>query len=62
MQDEIYKVQLENIFEGPMDLLVHLIKKIPPSGRISFPKFNYENHFAGALKTYQYMTMLLKIF
>jgi segregation and condensation protein A len=27
MQEEIYKVQLENIFEGPMDLLVHLIKK-----------------------------------
>ena len=27
MQAEVYKVQLENIFEGPMDLLVHLIKK-----------------------------------
>lgn len=27
MQEKIYKVQLENIFEGPMDLLVHLIKK-----------------------------------
>ena len=27
MQEEVYKVQLENIFEGPMDLLVHLIKK-----------------------------------
>ena len=27
MQKEGYKVQLENIFEGPMDLLVHLIKK-----------------------------------
>ena len=27
MQEEIYKVQLENIFEGPMDLLVHLIRK-----------------------------------
>ncbi|MGD8471651.1 MAG: segregation/condensation protein A [Desulfobacteraceae bacterium] len=27
MQEEIYKVNLENIFEGPMDLLVHLIKK-----------------------------------
>jgi segregation and condensation protein A len=27
MQEEIYRVQLENIFEGPMDLLVHLIKK-----------------------------------
>ncbi len=27
MQEEIYKVQLENIFEGPLDLLVHLIKK-----------------------------------
>ena len=27
MQEEIYQVQLENIFEGPMDLLVHLIKK-----------------------------------
>ena len=25
--DERYQVQLENIFEGPMDLLVHLIKK-----------------------------------
>jgi segregation and condensation protein A len=25
--DELYQVQLENIFEGPMDLLVHLIKK-----------------------------------
>ena len=27
MPEEIYKVQLENIFEGPMDLLFHLIKK-----------------------------------
>ena len=27
MQEEIYRVQLENIFEGPMDLLIHLIKK-----------------------------------
>lgn len=27
MQDEVYQVKLENIFEGPMDLLVHLIKK-----------------------------------
>jgi len=27
MQEEIYKVQLENIFEGPMDRLVYLIKK-----------------------------------
>ena len=27
MQEEIYKVQLEAICEGPMDLLVHLIKK-----------------------------------
>jgi segregation and condensation protein A len=27
MQEEIYRVKLENIFEGPMDLLVHLIKK-----------------------------------
>jgi segregation and condensation protein A len=27
MQEEIYRVNLENIFEGPMDLLVHLIKK-----------------------------------
>jgi len=27
MQEDIYKVQIENIFEGPMDLLVHLIKK-----------------------------------
>jgi segregation and condensation protein A len=27
MQEEVYKVQLDNIFEGPMDLLVHLIKK-----------------------------------
>jgi segregation and condensation protein A len=27
MQEESYKVQLENIFEGPMDLLVYLIKK-----------------------------------
>ena len=27
MQKEPYRVQLENIFEGPMDLLVHLIKK-----------------------------------
>ena len=27
MQEEIYKVKLENIFEGPMDLLFHLIKK-----------------------------------
>ncbi|UCH23392.1 MAG: segregation/condensation protein A [Deltaproteobacteria bacterium] len=27
MSDDIYKVQLTDIFEGPMDLLVHLIKK-----------------------------------
>ena len=27
MQEETYRVKLENIFEGPMDLLVHLIKK-----------------------------------
>jgi segregation and condensation protein A len=27
MTDEAYKVKLENVFEGPMDLLVHLIKK-----------------------------------
>jgi segregation and condensation protein A len=27
MQEELYRIQLENIFEGPMDLLVHLIKK-----------------------------------
>ena len=27
MQEEIYRVHIENIFEGPMDLLVHLIKK-----------------------------------
>ncbi len=27
MQEELYKVQIDNIFEGPMDLLVHLIKK-----------------------------------
>lgn len=27
MKEEIYKVQIDNIFEGPMDLLVHLIKK-----------------------------------
>lgn len=27
MQDEVYQVKLDNIFEGPMDLLVHLIKK-----------------------------------
>ena len=27
MSDEIYKVQLDGIFEGPMDLLVYLIKK-----------------------------------
>ena len=27
MAEEIYQVQLDNIFEGPMDLLVHLIKK-----------------------------------
>ena len=25
--DEIYRVRLEDVFEGPMDLLVHLIKK-----------------------------------
>jgi segregation and condensation protein A len=25
--EELYKVKIENIFEGPMDLLVHLIKK-----------------------------------
>ncbi len=27
MQEETYQVQIGNIFEGPMDLLVHLIKK-----------------------------------
>jgi segregation and condensation protein A len=27
MAEEVYRVNLENIFEGPMDLLVHLIKK-----------------------------------
>jgi len=27
MQEDIYKVQINDIFEGPMDLLVHLIKK-----------------------------------
>ncbi len=27
MQAELYQVKLDNIFEGPMDLLVHLIKK-----------------------------------
>lgn len=27
MQPETYKIQLDDIFEGPMDLLVHLIKK-----------------------------------
>jgi len=27
MQEERYKVQIDDIFEGPMDLLVHLIKK-----------------------------------
>ena len=27
MQEEVYQVKLDNIFEGPMDLLVHLIKK-----------------------------------
>jgi segregation and condensation protein A len=27
MAEKPYRVQLENIFEGPMDLLVHLIKK-----------------------------------
>ena len=27
MQAEVYKVKLDDIFEGPMDLLVHLIKK-----------------------------------
>jgi segregation and condensation protein A len=27
MYSDIYKVQLENIFEGPMDLLVYLIRK-----------------------------------
>ena len=27
MQPEDYKVKLENVFEGPMDLLIHLIKK-----------------------------------
>jgi len=27
MSDDIYKVQVTDIFEGPMDLLVHLIKK-----------------------------------
>jgi segregation and condensation protein A len=27
MTEDIYKVKVENIFEGPMDLLIHLIKK-----------------------------------
>ena len=27
MQEDTYKVQIKNVFEGPMDLLVHLIKK-----------------------------------
>ena len=27
MQEELYKVKIDDIFEGPMDLLVHLIKK-----------------------------------
>jgi segregation and condensation protein A len=27
MADQLYQVQIDNIFEGPMDLLVHLIKK-----------------------------------
>jgi segregation and condensation protein A len=27
MPDTLYQVQLEDVFEGPMDLLVHLIKK-----------------------------------
>ena len=27
MIEKLYRVQLENVFEGPMDLLVHLIKK-----------------------------------
>jgi len=27
MQEELYQVKLDNIFQGPMDLLVHLIKK-----------------------------------
>jgi segregation and condensation protein A len=27
MAEELYKVKIEHIFEGPMDLLVHLIKK-----------------------------------
>ena len=27
MSDEIYKVQLDGVFEGPMDLLIYLIKK-----------------------------------
>ena len=27
MQDTLYRVQLDEIFEGPMDLLVHLIRK-----------------------------------
>ncbi|RLB85950.1 MAG: chromosome segregation protein ScpA [Deltaproteobacteria bacterium] len=27
MHDEHYKIQIDDIFEGPMDLLVHLIKK-----------------------------------
>ena len=27
MAEQLYQVQLEDVFEGPMDLLVHLIKK-----------------------------------
>jgi segregation and condensation protein A len=27
MQEELYRVKIDDIFEGPMDLLVHLIKK-----------------------------------
>lgn len=27
MSEDPYKVKLENVFEGPMDLLIHLIRK-----------------------------------
>jgi segregation and condensation protein A len=27
MAEDPYKVKLENLFEGPMDLLIHLIRK-----------------------------------
>lgn len=43
-------------------LISGITKKIPPSGRISFLKFNYENRFSDILKSYKDVAVLFKIF